>query len=428
MRVRIIEPTKKVENKKLRVCAYARVSTDNTKQGESLENQITYYERLITSNPEYVFVGIFADKGITGTTENRPEFKRMLDLCRENKIDVIITKSISRFARNTVVMLQLVRELKDLGIEVRFEKENINTLSEDGEFMLTVLSSFAEEESRNVSENLRWSAKKKFQKGELIINTNRFLGYDKDEKGNLVINEAEAKVIQRIFTEYLSGKGVFTIAKGLNAEGIPTVSGARWYENTVLYILKNEKYKGDALLQKYYVPEHKKKKTYLNKGRLESYYIEDNHPAIVSKEMWHKVQEELERRANEKSIERDTKKYLKRYPLTGMLYCSKCGATLQRRTWNSNLPSKKIVWQCSNYIKNGKNACRGTKIDDEFVSRLKIKEETIVEEVIKNGKKSYRYTSKNNQSKYSREIRTNEKENGSLLQGINRPTRTIIKL
>jgi len=199
VRVRIIEPINKFQKTKKKVCAYARVSTDNQKQGESLENQIQYYESIIASNPEYEFVGVFADRGITGTTENRPDFQRMLNLCREGKIDLIITKSISRFARNTAIMLQIVRELKDIGVEVRFEKENINTLSGDGELMLSVLSSFAQEESKNVSDNIKWRVKKKFERGEIIINTTRFLGYDKDAYGDLVINREEAEIVRRIF-------------------------------------------------------------------------------------------------------------------------------------------------------------------------------------------------------------------------------------
>lgn len=429
MRVRIIEPIQKIQKAKKKVCAYARVSTDSDKQGESLENQVGYYETLVASNPDYEYVGVFADRGITGTTENRPEFQRMLQLCREGKIDLIITKSISRFARNTAVMLETVRALKEIGVEVRFEKENINTLSGDGELMLTVLSSFAQEESKNVSDNLKWRVKKKFEQGELIINTTRFLGYDKDEYGDLIINREEAEVVKRIFNEYLSGKGAFTIAKGLNADGVPTVAGGKWQENTILNILKNEKYKGDAILQKYYTPDHLKKGTVRNKGEVDSYYIEDNHSPIITREMWEQVQDEIERRGKAKgNVAGNTNKYKNRYPLTGMLFCSKCGATLRRRTWNSKLNCKKIVWQCSNYIKNGKDACEGTVVDDEVISRLDIKEEIIVKESIKDGKKYYSYTSKSKQTEHSRAAGNTEKENGGILQSVDGPIRTVIEL
>jgi len=429
MRVRIIDPIKKVEKVKKKVCAYARVSTNNINQGESLENQIQYYENIIKNNSKYEFMGVFADRGITGTTESRPEFQKMLQLCREGKIDLVITKSISRFARNTALVLQTVRELKDIGVEVRFEKENIETMSGDGELMLAVLSSFAQEESKNVSENLKWRVKRKFESGELIINTTRFLGYDKNRYGQLIINEDEAKIVKRIFNEYISGKGILKITKELNNEKIPTVASGRWHQSTILQILKNEKYKGDALLQKYYTPSNLKKRSVKNKGQLDSYYIEDNHDPIVSKETWDKVQQEFQRRGKTKgNVPGNTNKYQNRYPLTRMLYCSKCGAALIRRTWNSKHSCKKIVWQCSNYIKNGKDTCTGTKIDDEVISRINIKEETIVKEIIKNGKKHYSYTSKSKQAEHIGADRTTEKENGGILQSVDGPIRTVIKL
>lgn len=429
MHVRIIEPTLKIQKEKKKVCAYARVSTDNEKQEESLENQIQYYENIISSNPEYEFIGVFVDRGITGTTRKRPQFQRMLQLARTGQVDLIITKSISRFARNTAIVLETVRELQSIGVEVRFEKENINTLSGDSELMLSVLSSFAQEESENVSDNLKWSAKKKFEKGELIINATRLLGYDKDEYGDLIINPKEAEVVRRIFTEYLKGKGSFTIAKELNEDDIPTIGERRWHSNTILVILKNEKYKGDAILQKYYTPSNLKKRSIRNNGVMNSYYIEDDHSAIISREVWEQVQQEIKIRAAAKgNVKGNTDKYTKRYTLSGRLYCSKCGSTLIRRTWNSKNSSKKIVWQCSNYIRNGKDACTGTSIDDEIISGLNIKEEIIVKEELKDGKKYYSYTCKNKQSQYNSDSRPAKKENGSLLQSIDRSTRTVIKL
>lgn len=415
MRVSVIQPTVNLTLARKKVCAYARVSTGSQLQEESLDNQVTYYENLIKNNPSYEYVGVFADQGITGTTSNRPAFQRMLNMARSGNIDLIITKSISRFSRNTTDMLETVRELKELNVEVEFQKENIKTLSGDGELRLTILSSFAQEEAKNMSENQKWAIRNKFKRGELMINTERFLGYDKDEYGELVINQEEAKIVQFIFTEYLNGKGVFTIAKELNGEGVPTVGRARWHDSTILGILKNEKYKGDAHLQKTYTPGDVMNRSYKNNGEVDSYYIEENHPPIVSNEMWDKVQEELKRRAKVKgNLPGDTKKYQNRYPLTGMLYCSKCGYSLIRRTWNSKLSCRKIVWQCSNYIRNGKVSCTGTRVDNEIVSDLNINEETIVEEVIKNGKKDYVYTSR---SRYqsSPKSRTTKEKNGSLL-------------
>ncbi len=365
MRVRIIQPTTKDEQKRLKVCAYVRVSTDNYKQGESLENQTLHYENLLTANAKYDFVGVFTDKGITGTTDNRPEFQRMINLCHEGKIDIIFTKSISRFARNTAIVLQTVRELKDIGVEIRFERENINTLSGDGELMLTILSSIAEEESRSMSENLKWRVKKKFENGQLIINTKRFLGYDKDEYSNLIINQDEARIVKRIYSEYLSGNGTFRIAKMLNLENVPTVTGAKWNESTVLEILKNEKYKGDVIQQKTYSSDYLRKQKKKNKGEKDSFYITDNHSPIILKEEWDQVQAEIRKRAERKGISKGSDKYKNRYPLTGLLFCSKCGAVLRRRTWNSKLSCKKIVWQCSNYIENGKKAWEAVQLELE---------------------------------------------------------------
>ena len=387
MKVTILTPVAKPKVKK-RVCAYVRVSTDSKSQGESFENQIRYYENRIKTNEEYEFAGVFADRGYTGTKDNRPEFQKMLALCRVGKIDKILAKSISRFARNTTIVLEYVRELKDLGIEVYFEEENISTMSKDGEFMLTVLSSFAEEESRSVSENIKWRMRKKFERGEMILCTKRFLGYDKDEYGDLVINQKEAEIVRRVFIEYVQGKGTFTIAKEFNEEGIPTVTGAKWHDNTILNMLKNEKYKGDAILQKYYQKDHIKKQKRRNDGDYESFYLKENHSPIISEEMWQQVQELIKKRC------RNTKPQNRNNPLAGKLFCSKCGAPLRRRIWNSGKPRAKAVWQCSNYIENGKNACSGTVIAEKELEQLDIKEKMIIKEWIVNGEKHYTYTSK----------------------------------
>lgn len=388
MKVTIIQP--KTENSllKKRVCAYARVSSLSNSQGESLENQVTYFKDKIKSTPEYEFVDVFVDRGITGTKGDRPAFQEMLTQCREGKIDIILVKSISRFARNTTIVLEYVRQLKLMGIDVHFEKENLRSLSKDGELMLTVLSSFAEEESRNISENMKWTIKRKFQRGEGYINVKRFLGYDKDEYGDLIINPEEAAIVKRIFQEYLSGNGSYTIAKIFNKEGIPTVTGSKWDDNTILNILKNEKYKGDALLQKTYTPNYLDKKKKRNTGQVESYYIVENHSAIISRDIWDKVHAELQRRKKSQISNQA------RYDLSGKLICSKCGIKLKHRIWNSGKPSQKIVWQCSKYIKEGKDACEGTVIEDALITALNIKEETIVKECLVDGKKYYTYTSK----------------------------------
>jgi len=389
MRVRIIEPTKVSIRK--RVCAYARVSSASEAQGDSLENQTTYYKQLIENNLEYEFAGIFADHGLTGTKDDRPEFQKMLALASEKKLDLILTKSISRFARNTTIVLEVVRELKALGVEVIFEKENISSLDGDCELMLTVLSSFAQEESKNVSENQKWRYRRQFEQGKLVINATRFLGYDKDEYGDLVINRSQEEIVQRIFNDCVNGKGAFVIAKELQNEGVRTIAGGDWHSSTILTILKNEKYKGDVKLQKTYSKDHLTKKKCINHGELDSFYVEDNHSPIVTREIWEEAQRQIHLRAEARG---DAESYQNRYPLTGMLICSKCEATLRRRTWNSKHDCKKIVWQCSTYIMEGKNFCTGTVIEDAEIGRMNIRKKTIIEEVITNGQKHYRYTIK----------------------------------
>ena len=429
MKVRIIEPIKPIELKLRRVCAYARVSTVSEAQGESLENQTLYYRNLIEANPDYEYIGIFADRGITGTNEKRPEFLKMLALARAGCIDLILTKSISRFARNTTIVLELARELKKIGVEIFFEKENLSSASGDGELMLTVLSSFAQEESKNVSENLKWRYRRKFERGEVVINTTRFMGYDKNKQGDLVVNSDQAKIVQRIFKDYIGGKGSFVIAKELNAEGVSTIGSGDWHSSTVLNILKNEKYKGDVKLQKTYIKDHISKKKCINHDEFKSFYIENNHPAIVSKEIWEQAQRLIHQRAEVKGNVKDRRPiYQNRYPLTGMLFCGKCGAPLRRRVWNSKSPCRKVVWQCSNYVKHGKSACQGMSVDDVEVGRLNICTQTIVAEVIKNGKKNYRYTTKDEPDKPCGKSGVKEKTCSRILPGIDRSGRAVIKL
>lgn len=395
MRVRIIEPLPEIASKRKRVCAYARVSSTSDAQGESLENQTTHYQNLIKGNSDHEYVGIFADQGITGTKDERPEFQKMLETARARKLDLILTKSISRFARNTAIVLEVVREMKELNVEVLFEKEQISSSSGDGELMLTALSAFAQEESKNVSENIKWRYRRKFQKGEVAVNTTRFLGYDKNKNGELVINPEQASVVKRIFDDYIGGKGSFVIAKDLNAAGVETVAGGKWHSSTILGILKNEKYMGDAKLQKTYSADHLRKKKCVNHGEIDSYYIENNHPPIIPRDVWEAAQRQIALRGKAKGNSAEIRaKFQARYPLTGMLFCGKCGAPLRRRTWNSKYACRKIVWQCSNYVKNGKKACPGISLDDDAIGRMNIQNETVIEEVLRYGEKHYRYTRK----------------------------------
>jgi site-specific DNA recombinase len=422
MRLRRIEPIE-AKGKKQRVCAYARVSTDSIEQGESFENQVITYERLIKSNPEYEFIGVYADQGISGTSENRPEFQRMMEDCRNGKIDLIITKSISRFARNTTIVLNYTRELKQLGIGVYFEENNINTLSAEGELMMTVLASFAQEESRSISENNKWSIGKRFERGEGMINTTRFMGYDKDKTGDLVINKAEAKIVRRIFEMYLSGEGCHRIAKILNDEGIKTITGSKWHSSTIKGMLINEKYKGDFHIQKYYTPEGKRNHTVKNNGEVKSFYVSENHPAIVSEEEWQQVQELMQYHKEQRNIQSGNK-YQNRYPMSGMLICPHCGKSLRRRY----VYNRKVEWICSTYIQKGKEACNGIRVRDELLTGLSFTEPMVVEEVFENGEKHYGYTSKAAYDNGERAADRIEEERSSVLPRINRSRRTVIEL
>lgn len=425
MRIKVLEPKKKAHGGKLRVGAYGRVSTDTRKQEDSLENQVEYYERTIKARPDYQFVKVYMDQGISGTSENRPGFQEMLEDARNKKLDLILTKSISRFARNTVTVLKYARELKEYGVGIFFEEQNINTLSGEGELMLTVLASFAQEESRSVSENNKWSIQKKFQRGEAMITTERFMGYDKNKDGNLVINNEEAKIVRRIFELYLEGKGSFTIAKILNSEGIPTITGRMWQDSTITGMLVNEKYKGDLWLQKYYTPENMKNRTVKNNGAVDSYYIKDNHEAIVTESEWDRVQDIMEGRRKAKGMTPgETGKYQNRYPLSGLLLCPYCRKTLRR----SQVYGGKIQWICSTYIKKGKATCPGIRVDDAEVNGRNITEPTIVEEDYYNGQKHYLYTSAKDYKEREWKAKIKEAESSSVLPRVNRPRRAAIKL
>lgn len=353
---------------KKRVCAYCRVSTDTEEQLTSYETQVTYYENYIKSKPEYEFAGIFADEGITATnTKRRNEFKRMIDAGLAGQFDMIITKSISRFARNTLDCLKYVRLLKDKGIGVYFEKENIDTLDSKGEVLLTILSSLAQDESRNISENSRWGIVRRFQQGKIRVNHKRFLGYDKDENGELIINEEQAKVVRRIYEEFLSGKGIRSIGKGLQKDNILTGAGGRkWHDSTVQKILKNEKYSGDALLQKTITTDFLTHKRVKNKGEVQQYYVEDSHPAIIPKKMFQRVQEEIKRRASLAGYSEKTKsRYSNKYAFSGKIICGNCGSKCTRKMWGPSKKYRKYVWLRANHIDNGNEACSMKAVSEE---------------------------------------------------------------
>lgn len=384
---------------KKKVCAYCRVSTDTDEQLSSYEAQVTYYEEYIIKRPDWEFAGIYADEGITGTnTKNRTDFNRMIEDCLTGRIDLVITKSISRFARNTLDCLKYVRMLKDKGVAVFFEKENIDTMDSKGEVLLTILSSLAQDESRSISENSRWGIARRFQQGKVRVNHKKFTGFDKDENGELVIDEAEAGIVRRIFAEYLAGKGCKAIAKGLEADSVLTVTGRmKWHESTIKKMLQNEKYAGDALLQKTVTTDFLTHKRVVNDGHVQQYYVENSHPAIVPKETFQAVQAEIERRGKLQGGDKDRSRYTNKYPFSGKIFCSGCGAPLRRKLWGTG-KYKKPVWLCRTRAENGPESCGVPAMDEErlqeafvrVVNRLITDRDIFVKRMMDNIEKVFR--------------------------------------
>ncbi|TCL60586.1 DNA invertase Pin-like site-specific DNA recombinase [Kineothrix alysoides] len=340
------------------------MSTDQEDQIHSFDAQVAYYTKYIETHEKYEMAGIYADEGISGTnTKKRVEFKRMIADCEAEKIDMVITKSISRFARNTQDCLMYSRKLKNLGIGILFEKENINTMDSSGELLFTILSSLAQDESRNISENCKWGIRTKFKNGELHLNTFKFLGYDKDENGKLVINSEEAKTIRRIYREFLWGLNPQEIAKELEDDNVLGCLGqTKWYASTVLGILKNEKHMGDALLQKTYTADFLTKRQVKNQGEITQVYVKDSHKGIIDKETWNAVQEELERRKvfREKHGVKSYNYGAECNPFTNKLYCDLCGHVFGRHTWKTRGIAQ---WQCSNHRSDGKLTCKNEFVD-----------------------------------------------------------------
>ena len=339
---------KKAEKPKLRVAAYCRVSTDSDEQATSYEAQIEHYTEYISKNPEWVLAGIFADDGITGTnTKKRDEFNRMIEECHAGNIDMIITKSISRFARNTLDCLKYIRELKDLNIPVFFEKESINTMDAKGEVLLTIMASLAQQESQSLSQNVKLGIQYRYQQGKVQINHNRFLGYTKDSDGNLVIEPEQAEIVRRIYREYLQGLSMDKIAAGLEADGILTGAGkTKWHTSTINKILRNEKYIGDALLQKTYTTDFLTKKRIKNNGTVPQYYVEGDHEPIIPKDIFLLVQEELVRRRVVHTSDNGKRHcYSCKHCFSQIVICGECGEFFRRVHWN-NRGCKSIVWRC----------------------------------------------------------------------------------
>lgn len=346
-----------------KVAAYVRVSSGKDAMLHSLSAQISYYSELIQKNPQWEYVGVYVDEAKTGTKDNRQEFQRLISDCKQGKIDMIVTKSISRFARNTLTVLETVRELKNLGIDVYFEKENIHSLSEDGELMLTLLSSFAQEESLSVSENCKWRIRDKFKQG--ISTSFKMLGYEFNN-GRIEVIDSEAKTVKMIFDDYLSGMGVNAIVRKLRDKNIPTKDGGIWREKVIRCILRNEKYAGNLLLQKTFIKDHISKKKCKNNGELPKYYVEGNHEAIIDIDTFNKVQDEIKRRAKKYK----SKSCLKTYPFTGKIKCGLCGKNYKRKIAESGTKYEKPVWICSTFNTYGKEYCLSSRIPEETLKKL----------------------------------------------------------
>lgn len=356
MKISKIEP--KISAKRKRVAAYARVSMDNESMINSLEAQISYFSELIGANPDWDFAGIYADEGISGTmASHRKEFNRMLSDCEEGKIDVILTKSISRFARNTVTLLKTVRRLRELGVEVRFERENISTADASSELMMTILTSFAQEESRSTSENVKWGIRRGFEAG----NMNAFVIYGyRAVNGQLQVVPEEAAVVRLIFENYLKGFTAAKTEKQLAEMGVLSYRGKHFSKDAIRRILRQEKYTGNATLQKYYIENHITHKKRKNRGELPQYFVENSHEAIIEPEVFERVQQEIKRR---RELGIFAAGAVKTNCFTSKIKCEKCGKNYRRYKKTHKDGSEFVRWMCS--AKKTRGVCDGEDIFEE---------------------------------------------------------------
>ena len=363
MRIKVIKPTKAVQQQKKKVCAYVRVSTDSLQQEDSLENQTTYFKGFITANPEWEFVGIYSDQGISGYKENRPGFQKMIEDARAGNIDLIVVKSVSRFARNTETVLKFSRELKSIGVGIFFQLQNINTLSGAGELMLTVLAAFAQAESEGASDNAKMTYKRKFESG-----IPAHFGYKANAQGDIVVDEEKAAVVRQIFDLAEQGIWPSKIKQYLNKNGVPGCAGGDWDDTAVFRVLHNVSYKGDAILQKTYTDSRRKR--HKNEGQVDQWYIAENHQPIVPPDQWDKVQEILQKRSEHlqtPALPKTDKPRSSRntYPLSNMMYCPHCGAKLIHN-WSNK--GRQQYWVCWTNNKVSKDACRGVWLPAEVAN------------------------------------------------------------
>lgn len=367
MRIKVIKPTKALHQQKKKVCAYVRVSTDSLQQEDSLENQTTYFKGFITANPEWEFVGIYSDQGISGYKENRPGFQKMIADARAGNIDLIVVKSISRFARNTETVLKFSRELKSIGVGIFFQLQNINTLSGAGELMLTVLAAFAQAESEGASANAKMTYKRKFESGIPAHGLESTFGYKANAQGDIVVDEEKAAVVRQMFDLAEQGIWPSKIKQYLNKNGVPGCAGGDWDDTAVFRVLHNVSYKGDLILQKTYRDSRRKQRK--NEGQVDQWYIAENHQPIVPPKQWDKVQEILRKRSEHLQKPAPPKPDKPRssrntYPLSNLIYCPICGEKLIHK-WGKG---KNEYWACKTNLKVGKDACKGIWLPAEVAN------------------------------------------------------------
>ena len=364
----------RIDMRPKRVAAYCRVSTDREEQEHSFETQKAMYTEMIMMKPTWQMAGIYADEGITGTVaKKRPGFMKMIEDCRKGKIDMIVTKSVSRFSRNNLDCLMYVRELKQLGIPIIFEKEGINTIQVSSELLLTLFGALSQAESESISMNVKLGIRQSLKNGNVRFSYKTFLGYRKGADGQPEIVPEQADIVRRIYNDFLAGATYLEIAKRLTEENVSTMGGGnRWFSERIKSILKNEKYKGDALLQKTYITDPISKRVKKNNGELPMYYVENSHPAIIERRIFDRVQEEIARRAGKKKVKQTGTKtelgrYSGKYALTELLYCGECGTPYRRCTWSRD-GKKKIVWRYVSRLDYGKKYCKNSPSVEE--SRL----------------------------------------------------------
>jgi DNA invertase Pin-like site-specific DNA recombinase len=352
--------------RKKRLAGYARVSSGSEEQESSFEAQVDYYTKKIQENPEWEFVGIYADEAVSGLgIKNRPGFQNMIADALDGKIDIILTKSVSRLSRNTADNLNAIRALKEKGVEIRFEKENINSLDGQGELLLTLMASLAQEEARSLSLNVTWGQRKRFADGKVSMPYARFLGYEKGPDGTPKVIESEAKIVREIYQLYLNGTTVREITRQLTARGIPTPGGKEvWAVSTIMSILQNVKYKGEAILQQKFTIDYLTKRSVKNEGQVPMYYVTDSHPGVVAPEIFDMVQAEIARNRGRGKARSNVSCFSDR------IICGACGEVFGPKTWNSNDKYRRLVWQCnSKYRERGVSKCPTAHLTEEQIKK-----------------------------------------------------------